>query len=100
MLSDTSVEAAHAVLRSAGCYAPWDVLRAAIEAAERTAWSTDMEAAPRSETILVRTNACRGIGPITSVCRWHKYAGFCVDELREPVAWRPLPLPPDATDTD
>ena len=76
----------------------FEELRAAIEAAERAAWSTDMEAAPRSEAILVRTNACHGLGPITSVCRWHKHAGFCVDELREPVAWRFPPLPPETTD--
>ena len=75
-----------------------DLIRAVLEAAERAAWSTDMEAAPRSEAILVRTNACHGLGPITSVCRWHEDAGFCVDELREPVAWRFPPLPPEARD--
>lgn len=28
--------------------------------------------------------------PFVSKCSWHPDAGFCTDELREPIMWRPL----------
>lgn len=31
---------------------------------------------------------------IVSPCQWHPDAGFCVDELRDPTHWMPLPEPP------
>lgn len=29
-----------------------------------------------------------------SLCAWHDEAGFCIDELRQPTHWMPLPAPP------
>ena len=87
MWSDTSVEAAHAVLRSAGCYAPWDVLRAALEAAEAAAWISDMDAAPRDGQVLLRT---------PDYIQGSVRIGWPEDWV-DATAWRPLPQPPAET---
>jgi len=28
-----------------------------------------------------------------SLCHWHPDGGFCVDELRQPIAWQPIVYP-------
>ena len=55
-----------------------------------------IESAPKDAWIFVLTGACQGLAPIISLCHWHPDAGFCVDELRSPVAWQPVvyPAPP------
>jgi hypothetical protein len=35
-----------------------------------------------------------GLPELYSLCVWHSNAGFCIDELREPTHWQPLPPPP------
>ncbi len=56
-------------------------------------WRT-MDSAPKDRPILVLTNAVQELAAFMTVCQWHPDAGFCVDELREPVLWQPLPAPP------
>ena len=68
----------------------FEELRAAIEAAERAAWSTDMEAAPEGPSLLyLPANEYEGEmmyvdGP----------GGYLFDEA---TAWRPFPQPPAET---
>ena len=49
-----------------------------------------MTTAPKDQTILVITNSVEGLHPIISKCEWHESGGFCVDEIRSPIGWRPL----------
>ncbi len=35
-----------------------------------------------------------GLPAMFSLCAWHPDAGFCIDELRAPTHWTPLPAPP------
>lgn len=44
--------------------------------------------------ILVWAPGREGLPPLYSLCAWHKDAGFCIDELRSPTHWQPLPVPP------
>ena len=68
-----------------------DMMRACLEAAERAAWSTDMEAAPEGPSLLyLPANEYEGEmmyvdGP----------GGYLFDEA---TAWRPFPVPPEAGD--
>ena len=68
-----------------------DMMRACLEAAERAAWSTDMEAAPEGPSLLyLPANEYEGEmmyvdGP----------GGYLFDEA---TAWRPFPVPPEARD--
>ena len=51
-----------------------------------------IETAPRDGTeIIVYCPPAHGLRHMASVCAWHEDAGFCVDELREPTLWQPLP---------
>ena len=67
------------------------MMRACLEAAERAAWSTDMEAAPEGPSLLyLPANEYEGEmmyvdGP----------GGYLFDEA---TAWRPFPVPPEAGD--
>jgi hypothetical protein len=53
-----------------------------------------METAPTDGTPFlaysVDLKGC-GLSPFFSVCAWHEDAGFCTDEIREPIYWWPLP---------
>lgn len=53
-----------------------------------------IETAPRDRAILVWATGAHDLEPIMCTCKWHPDAGFCVDELREPTHWMPLPNPP------
>jgi hypothetical protein len=54
-----------------------------------------IESAPRDGTeIAVYAPARHGLQSMVSKCAWHPDAGFCIDELREPTHWQPLPPPP------
>lgn len=44
--------------------------------------------------ILVRCPAVQDLGELICPCKWHPDAGFCVDELRTPTHWMPLPARP------
>lgn len=44
--------------------------------------------------ILVWAPAAHGLPAMYSLCAWHPDAGFCIDELREPTHWQPLPEAP------
>ena len=64
-----------------------------------------IETAPRDRTILV---CAPGNDPrfwshlpnLICTCRWHEDAGFCVDEVREPTHWMPLPADPIVEDKE
>ena len=93
MPTDAQIEAARAEFRR------WwpevspskDMMRACLEAAERAAWSTDMETAPEGPSLLyLPANEYEGEmmyvdGP----------GGYLFDEA---TAWRPFPVPPEARD--
>ena len=51
-----------------------------------------IESAPKDGTeIIVYCPPAHGLRHMASVCAYHEEAGFCVDELREPTLWIPLP---------
>ena len=51
-----------------------------------------MDAAPKDgKEIIVYCPPAHGLNHMASVCAYHEDAGFCVDELREPTLWIPLP---------
>jgi len=59
-----------------------------------------MDRAPRDGTVfLVYARGAHGLPPMVSLCSYDKSAGFCIDELREPLCWVPLPsdFPQNAT---
>ena len=35
------------------------------------------------------------LGHMASICKFHESAGFCIDELRQPTHWMPLPNAPE-----
>jgi len=53
-----------------------------------------IESAPTDILILVYCPSYQGLNAIVCCCQWHEDAGFCVDELRSPSHWTPLPAPP------
>ena len=54
-----------------------------------------IDAAPKDGTeIIVYCPPAHGLNHMASVCAYHEDAGFCVDELREPTLWIPLPNEP------
>lgn len=53
-----------------------------------------IEAAPTDRLILVYCPSYQGLNAIVCCCQWDEDAGFCVDELRSPSHWMPLPAPP------
>lgn len=54
-----------------------------------------LDTAPTDGTlILVWAPGYSGLPPMYSLCAYHPDAGFCIDELRYPSHWRPLPPPP------
>ena len=58
---------------------------------EQSGWMP-IETAPKDGTeIIVYCQPAHGLPHMASVCAWHDDAGFCVDELREPSLWIPLP---------
>ena len=60
----------------------------------KTDWKP-IETAPKDGTeIIVYCPPAHGLRHMSSVCAYHEDAGFCVDELREPTIWMPLPDPP------
>lgn len=53
-----------------------------------------IKSAPTDRLILVYCPSYQGLNAIVCCCQWHEDAGFCVDELRSPSHWMPLPAPP------
>lgn len=54
-----------------------------------------IETAPKDGTLfLTWAPPVQGLPAMFSLCAWHPDAGFCIDELREPMYWWPLPDPP------
>ena len=89
MTTEAQIEAARAEFRRR-----WpevspskDMMRACLEAAERAAWSTDMEAAPEGPSLLYLP-ANEYWGEMMEV----DGPGGCLFD--EATAWRPLPVPP------
>lgn len=53
--------------------------------------------APRDGTeVEVLAPAYQDLPPIQRRCAWHPDGGFCIDELRSPLWWRPAPAEPSA----
>lgn len=51
-----------------------------------------IDTAPRDGTsVLVYAPGVEGLGSIQSVACYHPDAGWCIDELRHPTHWAPLP---------
>lgn len=104
MPTEAQIEAAHAVLRERKCFVPWEDLAAALDAADRAAWSTDMEAAPPLERVLVSgiEKFVSGISHNERSYRWWEEGAADVNGrmIDHPTAdmWRPLPIPPETTD--
>lgn len=54
-----------------------------------------IETAPKDgRAILVYAPGRFYLSPLYCVAQWHDDAGWCIDELREPTYWQPLPPPP------
>lgn len=83
----------------------------ALEAAEAVAWSTDMDAAPLGEQVLVKMPEDAGhvmgkaqVGLCNMTANGHRcwvVGGMFAHDAGMPIAWRQLPaLPKDAPDAD
>lgn len=61
----------------------------------RMQWRT-IETAPRDGTLFLVWAAPgqHDLPAMYSLCSWHELAGFCIDELRQPTCWMPLPPAP------
>lgn len=46
-----------------------------------------IENAPKDRTILVWAPGREGLPAMFALCKWHPDAGFCIDELRQPIMW-------------
>ncbi len=75
------------------------VVRVVLAAAEREAWQP-ITTAPRDgyRMLVYAPGVDYDLPDIICLCAWDPHAGFCVDELRSPTHWRPLPPPPDRAD--
>ena len=102
MITDKMVEAAM-LAWAANPDGPMDAMRAALLAADAAAWEP-METAPTDgSTVIVyapspdpekwHETVC-GLPAIICTAAYHEDAGYCVDDIREPTHWRPLPTPP------
>lgn len=72
-------------------------LRARVAELEAAQTWQPIESAPKSQwtwAIVFAPGGQHGLPDIVCPCQWHPDAGFCVDELREPTHWLPLPAPP------
>ena len=59
-----------------------------------SAWQP-IETAPKDGSlILVYAPAADGLSAMQSTCSYHPDAGFCIDEIRDPIHWMPLPDDP------
>jgi hypothetical protein len=50
--------------------------------------------APKDRLILLWAPGIYDLSAMYSLCMWHEDAGFCIDELRVPTHWMPLPQAP------
>ena len=54
-----------------------------------------IDTAPTDGTpVLVYAPEYGGLPELMSVCQWHADAGWCIDELRQPTDWMPMPAAP------
>ena len=81
-------------------------MRAALEAAEAAAWQPIGDAPCDGTTVLVyapppdpekwHESVC-DLPAVICTTAYHEDAGFCIDSIREPTHWRPLPAAPKET---
>ena len=96
MVTDAQVDAAMEALREPVLPDPdcraW--VRAALEAAEAAAWSTDMEAAPKDRPLLIEDDRS------VEMAQWGTEEGFYtwMESMLEPKRWRYVPTPPTEGD--
>ncbi len=103
MITDKMVEAAMLKLdqRAEGGRCG-EMVREMLEAADHEAWQ-EMETAPTDGSIVLvyapppdpekwHETVC-GLPAIICTAAYHEDAGYCVDDIREPTHWRPLPHP-------
>lgn len=71
-------------------------LRATVNRLISGGWQP-IEKAPHDRLVLVYAPGIPEVHLpyIMCTCQWHEDAGFCIDELRTPTHWTPLPEPPD-----
>ena len=55
------------------------------------AWRPISQAPQDGTEIIVYCPPAHGLHHMASICAYNEYAGFCVDELRTPTLWLPLP---------
>lgn len=70
------------------------IARAALEAAEAAAWSTDMEAAPKDRPLLIEDHHS------VEMAQWGTDEGFFtwMESMLQPKRWRLVPTPPTEGD--
>jgi hypothetical protein len=56
-------------------------------------WRPINESTPHDQWLWVWCPAYQDLSEMVCLCHWDEYAGFCVDELREPRMWRPVETP-------
>jgi hypothetical protein len=108
MITDQMVEAALQayVDETGGSGMSTVAMRAALEAAEAAAWQPICDAPCDGTTVLVYApspdpqkwhESVHDLPPILCTAAYHEDAGFCIDTIREPTHWRPLPTTPKET---
>jgi len=77
------------------CLAGARALHALLAATETPSGWQDISTAPKDGTLmLVWAPGVHGLPSMHALCAYHADAGFCIDELRAPTHWMPLPTPP------
>lgn len=59
-------------------------------------WWRPIETAPTDGTLILvfAPGGEFDLPDLQSVCAYHQDGGFCIDEMRHPTHWMPLPPPP------
>lgn len=64
------------------------------ECTELNPWIPIDENTPKDVEIVVYAPSYQDLDHMVSICKFHESAGFCINELRQPTHWMPLPEPP------
>lgn len=75
------------------------VMEIGIAAYEAALWRPIEEAPTDGTWVILQTNSVQDLPAFTTCAYYDPDAGWCVDELREAIAFRPLPAPPQDPET-